>query len=105
MRLNQSKCHFLISGNTLEYLWARVGEQLIWESPQHKLLGLTIDSRLRFLEHVELLCATCMKLHGWLKHLIRHPYAGPNRSTLNAAYKAFVLSRIDYHGVSNKPPP
>ena len=38
MKLNQNKCHFLISGNTPEYLWVRVGEQLIWESPQEKLL-------------------------------------------------------------------
>ena len=26
MKLNQDKCHFLISGNTPEHLWAKVGE-------------------------------------------------------------------------------
>ena len=39
MKLNQDKCHFLISGNVTEHLWARVGDELIWESAEEKLLA------------------------------------------------------------------
>ena len=52
MELNQAKCHFLISGNTPEYLWARVDEHVIWELAQEKLLGLTIDKNLNFEAHL-----------------------------------------------------
>ena len=56
MKLNQDKCHFLISGNTPEHLWAKVGEHVIWESKQEKLLGLTIDKNLNFNAHLAILC-------------------------------------------------
>ena len=56
MKLNQDKCHFLISGNTPEYLWAKIGEHVIWESPQEKLLGLTIDKNLNFEAHLSNVC-------------------------------------------------
>ena len=52
MKLNQSKCHFLISSNTPEHLWIQVGEQVIWESLYETLLGLTIDKELKFNNHV-----------------------------------------------------
>ena len=56
MKLNRNKCHFLISGNTPEYLWVRVGEHLIWESPEEKLLGLNIDKNLNFEVHLSNIC-------------------------------------------------
>ena len=56
MKLNQAKCHFLISGNTPEYLWAKVGEHVIWESAQEKLLGLTTDKNLNFEAHLLDVC-------------------------------------------------
>ena len=46
------KCHFLISGNTNEHLWVKIGDALIWESSKEKLLGVTIDKNLTFNEHV-----------------------------------------------------
>ena len=55
-KLNQDKCHFLISGNTSEYLWVQVGEHKIWESLQEKLLGLNIDKNLNFNEHLSIVC-------------------------------------------------
>ena len=68
MKLNQAKCHFLISGNTHEYLWARVGEHVIWESAQEKLLGLTIDKNLNFEAH---LLDVCKKASGKVTALAR----------------------------------
>ena len=56
MKLNQDKCHFLVSGNTNEFLFAKVGDELIWESPEEKLLGVTIDKNLNFNSHLSILC-------------------------------------------------
>ena len=55
MKLNQNKCHFLISGST-EQLWIKVGEQVIWESNQEKLLGIHIDKELKFKDHLLTIC-------------------------------------------------
>ena len=55
MKLNQSKCHFLTCG-TLEHLWVKVGDAVIWESESEKLLGMTVDKMLTFNLHLRNLC-------------------------------------------------
>ena len=60
MKLNQEKCHFLMSGST-EQLWVKVGEQVIWESHHEKLLGINIDKELKFDHH---LLGICKKASG-----------------------------------------
>ena len=52
MMLNQDKCHFLFSGHKYETLFVTVGETKIWESKNQKLLGVLIDSDLKFDEYV-----------------------------------------------------
>ena len=37
-------------------LWIQVGEQIIWESHQERLLGVMVDRGLTFQKHVEKLC-------------------------------------------------
>ena len=56
MKLNDDKCHFLISGNMNEHLFAKVGEEIIWESAEEKLLGVVIDKNLNFNSHLSKLC-------------------------------------------------
>ena len=56
MKLNEDKCHLLISGNLHEHLFAKVGDELIWESSEAKLLGVTIDKNLNFNSHLIKLC-------------------------------------------------
>ena len=56
MKLNEDKCHFLISGNIHEYLFTMVGREMIWESSEEKLLGVTIDKNLNFNPHLTRLC-------------------------------------------------
>ena len=68
MKLNEDKCHFLLAGNTHEFLWAKVGEEIIWESPYEKLLGLTIDKKLTFNKHLSILCK---KVSGKVSALAR----------------------------------
>ena len=56
MKLNQDKCHFLTGANTNEHLWLKVGDEMIWESSEEKLLGVTIDKNLNFNAHLSKLC-------------------------------------------------
>lgn len=56
MKLDPNKCHFLISGDVKEHLWAKVGDEKIWESAEEKLLGVIIDKNLNFNSHLVKLC-------------------------------------------------
>ena len=56
MKLNQEKCHLLISGYKHGNIWARIGQTKIWESRKQKLLGVEIDGNLNFDLYVSPLC-------------------------------------------------
>ena len=56
MKLNKEKCNFLISGHKYENLWINVGGAKIWESNSVTLLGVHVDSSLKFNKHVTELC-------------------------------------------------
>ena len=51
MKLNQEKCHLLVSGNKFENILAEIGHAKIRESPKEKLLGVVIDRDLSFMRH------------------------------------------------------
>jgi hypothetical protein len=70
MMLNADKCHLLVTApkDMVEQMYVSVGEHVIWESPQEKLLGLTIDKRMKFENH---LLGICKKASGKLSALIR----------------------------------
>ena len=52
MKLNQDKCHLLVSGHKHENIWAKIGEMKIWKSNKQKLLSVVIDRNLNFDEYV-----------------------------------------------------
>ena len=56
MILNAAKCHFILSGpkNVVEHTYVKVGGQIIWESLKEKLLGLILDKKLKFPDHVDI---------------------------------------------------
>ena len=56
MKLNEDKCHFIISGYKREIMFANIGESRIWEKGQQKLLGVTIAENLNFKEHILTQC-------------------------------------------------
>ena len=56
MKVNQDKCHLLVSGYKNENILARIGEVKIWESSKQNLLGVAIDRDLRFSEYASSLC-------------------------------------------------
>ena len=68
MVLNQDKFHFLSSGHKYERLFVTVGETIIWESKQQKLLDVLIDRDLKFDEYV---LPQCKKVGKKFTALIR----------------------------------
>ena len=52
MKLNEGKCHLLISRRKYELLWANIGRSIIWESQKQNLLGIVIDRNLSFDEYI-----------------------------------------------------
>ena len=68
MKLNTDKCHLLVSGNQHEFMWAKVGDDIIWEQGSAKLLGIDIDNQLKFDKHV---AGICTKAGRKLTALIR----------------------------------
>ena len=52
LKLNQGKCHFILSEHKHEIIWGNKGQTEIWESKKQKLLRIIIDRNLRFDEYV-----------------------------------------------------
>ena len=61
MKLNQNKCHLLVSGYKYKNIWIQIGEVKIWESSKQKLLGVVIDRDLSFNEYVSSLCKKAVR--------------------------------------------
>ena len=92
MKLNAEKCHFLMSGHKHEWIWMRVGKDMIWESQYEKLLGVNIDNELNFKVHV---LDICKKANSKLTALRRYCkfITLEKKRTL---FKAFVESQFSY---------
>ena len=52
MKLNTDKCRLIVLGCQHERVWLNIGKDLIWDSYDVKLLGVTIDGDLKFDKHV-----------------------------------------------------
>ena len=92
MKLNEDKCHFLLAGNTPEFLWAKVGEKIIWESNHEKLLGIVIDKKLNFNKHLEIICKKVGAKVTALSRMIRIIPLEKKRLLM----KAFIESQFSY---------
>ena len=57
MKLTTDKCRLIVSGYKHEQVWANTGKDLIWESNDVKLLGVTIDIALKFDKDVLKCCS------------------------------------------------
>ena len=68
MKLNNEKCHFLISGHKHEHMFCKIGSSQIWESQKEKLLGVYLDRNLSFNYHIS---NTCNKANRKLSALTR----------------------------------
>ena len=57
MKLNADKCNLIVSGYKHGQVWPNIGKDLIWESNDVKLLGITIDRDLKFDKPALKLCS------------------------------------------------
>ena len=92
MKLNQDKCHFLASGNVNEHLWVKVGDEMIWESTEEKLLGVTIDKNLDFNSHLTSVCKKAGQKVSALARITRLLLFHRRRDIL----KSFIESQFSY---------
>ena len=90
MKSNDDKCHLLITST--EEISAKVGNHHITNSASEKLLGVTIDSKLNFNEHVSKLCKNASaKLHA-LARISNYMKI----DKLRVLMKAFIESQFGY---------
>ena len=52
-KLDNDKCHLLLSGYKQEMLWANIGQSQIWESKEQRLLGVIIDRDMKFDDYLQ----------------------------------------------------
>ena len=92
MKLNTEKCHLLIFGKSREKLSLKIGEEVITESKEEKLLGVIIDKKLNFKSHVAALFKkTDQKLHA-LSRISNYV----DRDKLRQIMRAFLPSQFSY---------
>ena len=92
MKLNHKKCNFIMSGQKHEYVFAKIGQKLIWEERNVKLLGVEIDSNLLFHKHVLLLYMKASRKLSALTRVLKLMNLQQRRTLI----KAFVLSQFNY---------
>ena len=92
MKLNTNKCHLLFSGTKNEHMWAKVGNNKIWESNTVKLLGVTIDNQLKFNEHVLNICKKASRKLSALSRMSSFLSFDKKR----IIFKAFFESQFKY---------
>ena len=92
MKMSSGQCHLSVSGNKFEHLWAKIGNNKIWETRTIKLLGITLDNELKFDEH---LSNVCLKANRKLSALSRiKKYLDFNK--MRILFKAFFESQFIY---------
>ena len=93
MKLNADKCHLLVLGQRCDDpVTVRIGHADVVNSSEEKLLGVQIDSRLFFDNHVSKLC---QKASNKLYALARiSPYM--DKSKLRNLMRAFITSQFQY---------
>ena len=92
MKLNQDKCHFMLSSRFPEHIWTKVGEQVIWASSQEKLLGVTIDAELKFEKHILDICKKASAKVTALGRLVKIVPLEKKKVLMNA----FIQSQFSY---------
>ena len=51
MKLNNDKCHLLLSSYKYEVMWGNIGQSQIWESKEQTLLGIILDRDMKIDEY------------------------------------------------------
>ena len=92
MKLNTDKGHLLISDSKNEQMWAKLDRDIVWESNDVKLLGITLDSNLKFDKHVYNICSkTNRKLSAFTRVAKFFPF-----KKIRILFKDFIESQFKY---------
>ena len=90
MKAKADKCHLLVTRDT--DVTAKIGEFDVKNSREEKLLGVKIDSKLSFENHVSSLCKKAsQKLHA-LARVVNFMDLAKRKSLM----KAFITSQFNY---------
>ena len=92
MKLNQDKCHLLVSGYKHKNLWTQIRDEIIWESNKQKLLGFQIDRDLNFNKYVSSLCKKAGKKPSILARLLNFISIKERKILM----KSFIESQFGY---------
>ena len=90
MKANPEKCHVILSSNTQREI--RFANASIASSPSEKLLGITLDSELKFEEHVNKICNIVNKKLNALHCIGSHMSLDKQKMLL----RAFIESQFSY---------
>ena len=92
MKPNDSKCHLIVSGNKEEVIVAKIGEAIIIESHEVKLLGTKIDRELKFNTHMTSICKKAGQKINALARLCKILPLQKRRILMNA----FFMSQFSF---------
>ena len=92
MKLNAEKCHLLVPGYKHEHTWVKLENKMIWEDYSVKLLGVHIDSKLNFENHIQVICAKAGRKLSALRRIVPFLTFNKKRTLL----KSFFESQFSY---------
>ena len=92
MKLNQDKCHLLISGHKYDSVWANIGSCKIWESNDQRLLEVNIDRNLRFNHYILKQC----KKAGERVSVLTGIFKFTSLERRSVLMKSFIESQLAY---------
>ena len=90
MKANPEKCHAILSSNTQREF--KIANASIASSPSEKLLGITLDSELKFEEQINKICNIIKKKLNILIRIGSHMGLDKQKMLL----KAFIQSQFSY---------
>jgi exonuclease III len=92
MKLNTDKCHLIVGGSKHEQVFAKIGENIVWEGREYRLLGVTIEKQLKFDTQIKGLIKTA---HQKLSALIRYARI-LNFEKRRTLMKSFIEAQFGY---------
>ena len=91
-KLNTDKFYLKVSGYKHGQIWANIGKDLIWESNEVKLLGITVDRDPESYKHFLRLCSKVNQKLRALSRMAKLTSFNKRRSL----FKALVDSQFKY---------
>ena len=92
MKLNEEKCHLLVFGGKDTKVSIKAGSSVIKESNEEKLLGIIIDRKLNFKQHLFTVCnKASQKLHALARASL---YMSKEKTRI--VMRAFVISQFSH---------